>query len=115
MEDAEQALKTRIIFAREELKETKIASKQIAYLCGEASRAGVQGQRADLFACEVARANAALNDRPVNGDDLKLAVKLVIAPRSKFMQMDNNEDEMMQMPPPPPPPSMEDDDAERDE
>ena len=115
MEDAEQALKTRIIFAREELKETKIASKQIEYLCGEASRAGVQGQRADLFACEVARANAALNDRPVNGDDLKLAVKLVIAPRSKFMQMDNNEDEMMQMPPPPPPPSMEDDDAERDE
>jgi magnesium chelatase subunit D len=107
MEDGEQALKTRIIFAREELKETKIAPKQIAYLCGEASRAGVQGQRADLFAVEVARANAALNDRPVNSDDLKLAVKLVIAPRSKYMQMDNNEDEMMQMPPPPPPPSME--------
>jgi len=114
MSDSEQALKTRIIFAREELKETKIAKKQIAYLCGEAARAGVQGSRADLFACEVARANAALNDRPVNGDDLKLAVKLVIAPRSKFMQMDNNEDEMMQMPPPPPPPSMNDD-AEQDE
>mmetsp|Transcript_69814 Transcript_69814/g.102307 ORF Transcript_69814/g.102307 Transcript_69814/m.102307 type:complete len:791 (+) Transcript_69814:24-2396(+) len=114
MEDNEQALKTRIIFAREELRDTKIATKQVAYLCGEASRAGVQGQRADLFACEVARANAALNDRPVNGDDLKLAVKLVIAPRSKFMQMDNNEDEMLQMPPPPPPPSMEDD-AEKDE
>lgn len=115
MEDNEMALKTRIIFAREELSETKIATKQVAYLCGEASRAGVQGQRADLFACEVARANAALNSRPVNGDDLKLAVKLVIAPRSKFMQMDdNNEDEMMQMPPPPPPPSMEDD-AEQDE
>ena len=102
------------IFAREELRDTKIATKQVAYLCGEASRAGVQGQRADLFACEVARANAALNDRPVNGDDLKLAVKLVIAPRSKFMQMDNNEDEMLQMPPPPPPPSVEDD-AEKDE
>jgi len=114
MEDSEQALKTRIIFAREELKETKIASKQINYLCSEASRAGVQGQRADLFACEVAKANAALNDRPVNSDDLKLAVKLVIAPRSKYMQMDNNEDEMMQMPPPPPPPSMNDD-AETDE
>jgi len=114
MQDSEQALKTRIIFAREELSETKIASKQINYLCSEASRAGVQGQRADLFACEVARANAALNDRPVNSDDLKLAVKLVIAPRSKYMQMDNNEDEMMQMPPPPPPPSMNDD-AEQDE
>lgn len=114
MEDSEQALKTRIIFAREELAETKIATKQVAYLCGESSRAGVQGQRADLFACEVARANAALNSRPVNADDLKLAVKLVIAPRSKFMQMDNNEDEMMQMPPPPPPPSMNDD-AETDE
>jgi len=117
MLDNEQALKTRILFAREELETTKIASKQIGYLCGEASRAGVQGHRAELFACEVARAHAALNDRPVNSDDLKLAVKLVIAPRSKYMMDPEMDDDMMQMPPPPPPPQdrQEDDEADVDE
>jgi len=104
MLDQEQALKTRILFAREELRTTGISRKQLEYLCGESARAGVQGHRAELFACEVARAHAALNDRPVNADDLKLAVKLVIAPRSKFMMDPEMDDEMMQMPPPPPPP-----------
>jgi len=115
MLENEQALKTQILFAREELKDTKIATKQIEYLCNEASRAGVQGHRAEIFACEVARANAALADRPVNADDLKLAVKLVIAPRAKFMQQPEEMEQMMQPPPPPPPQDKEKTDEEVDE
>jgi len=114
MLDQEQALKTRILFAREELMTTKVSRKQVEYLCGEASRAGVQGHRAELFACEVARAHAALNDRPVNADDLKLAVKLVIAPRSKYMMDPEMDDEMMQMPPPPPPPQDRQEETDED-
>lgn len=36
----------------------KLSTEQIKYLCEEASRAGTQGQRAEIFACEVARASA---------------------------------------------------------
>lgn len=115
MTELEDGLKTQILFAREELKENKLSTKQIEYLCGEASRAGVQGHRAEIFACEVARANAALNSRPPNADDLKLAVKLVIAPRSKFFQDPDMMEEMMQQQPPPPPPPQDQMEQEEDE
>lgn len=36
----------------------RLSTEQIKYLCEEASRAGTQGQRAEIFACEVARASA---------------------------------------------------------
>jgi Mg-chelatase subunit ChlI len=42
VDDSEDALRTRILFAREELEETKISRKQIEYICNEAARAGVQ-------------------------------------------------------------------------
>jgi len=86
----DDALRTRILFSREFLKsESKISEAQLTYLCEEASRAGCQGQRAEIFAAEVAKAAAALEERPVSAEDLKLAVKLVITPRSSYV---TNED-----------------------
>jgi len=107
LEDAianEEDLKTAIVFAREYLRDLKLAPSQLQYLCEEAIRAGCQGHRAEIFAVEVARASAALEGRQVTADDLKLAVKLAIAPRGTFIQTPMDPDEMMQPPPPPPPP-----------
>ena len=111
LEDAisnEEDLKTALVFAREYLKDLKIAPSQMQYLCEEAIRAGCQGHRAEIFATEVARAAAALEGRQVTSDDLRLAVKLAIAPRGTFIQTPMDEDEMMPPPPPPPPPPMDD-------
>jgi len=103
----EDDLKTAIIFAREYLKDIKIAPSQILYLCEEAIRAGCQGHRAELYAAEVARASAALEGRQVTSDDLRTAVKLAIAPRGTFINNPDMMDQMMPPPPPPPPPTMD--------
>ena len=113
----EDDLKTAIIFAREYIKDLKIAPSQIQYLCEEAIRAGCQGHRAEIFACEVARASAALEGRQVNSEDLRLAVKLAIAPRGTFINepMDDNEMIPPPPPPPPPPPQMDEENQDQDE
>lgn len=98
----EDQLKASIVFAREYIKETKVSTDQLKYLCEEAIRGGCQGHRAEITAARVALASAALEDAPVRADDLRLAVKLAIFPRSRFAQ-DLPQEEMM--PPPPPPPS----------
>lgn len=103
-EEQEDNLKTAIVFAREYIKDLKLAESQIKYLCEEAIRAGCQGHRAEIFAVEVAKAAAALEGRQVTSEDLRLAVKLAIAPRGTFIQTPMDEDEMMPPPPPPPPP-----------
>jgi len=100
----EDDLKTAIVFAREYIKDLKLAPSQVQYLCEEAIRAGCQGHRAEIFAVEVARASAALEGRQVTSDDLRLAVKLAIAPRGTFINTPMDEDDMMPPPPPPPPP-----------
>jgi len=113
----EDDLKTAIVFAREYIKDLKVAPSQIQYLCEEAIRAGCQGHRAEIFACEVARAAAALEGRQVNSEDLRLAVKLAIAPRGTYINTPMDDDEMMPPPPPPPPPPQMDEqqDNDRDE
>lgn len=98
--EKEEQLKAAIVFAREYIKNTKISSEQLKYLCEEAIRGGCAGHRAEIAAARVALASAALEDAPVRADDLRLAVKLAIFPRSRFR--DQNPEEMM--PPPPPPP-----------
>jgi magnesium chelatase subunit D len=110
----EDDLKTAIIFAREFIKDLTIAPSQMQYLCEEAIRAGCQGHRAEIFAVEVARASAALEGRQVNSDDLKLAVRLAIAPRGTFINTPMDEDDMLPPPPPPPPPPPQMDDQDQD-
>jgi len=119
-QETSESMQTSITFAREYLKNMPIAGEQIKYLVETSIRAGVQGNRGELFAAEVARASAALNgaDR-VSAEDLKLAVKLCIAPRGTEIQAPPQEDEMMppEQPPPPPPPQeqQQEEDAEEEE
>jgi magnesium chelatase subunit D len=110
---------TSIVLAREYIKEVTISSEQVSYLVTEATRSMAQGHRAELFACEVAKAAAAIESRDAVGSaDLKLAVRLAILPRSLVMMNDQMDNENMPPPPPPPPPpqdQLDEDDKDTDD
>ena len=82
---------------------TKISTDQLRYLCEESIRGGCEGHRAEIAAARIALASAALEDSQVRADDLRLAVKLAIVPRSLFQPRQQDEDDEL-IPPPPPPP-----------
>lgn len=110
VEVEEQALRTRVEMARMRLDKVQITTSQIQYLCEEATGAGCEGQRAEIFATEISKASAALDGRSsVSKDDLQKAVVLAIFPRATLYpgdiveSGDSNDTSNASSPPPPPP------------
>ena len=82
----EQRLRTNVEIARTLLPNITMTQSQIQYLCEEASKGECEGQRAEIFATEIAKSSAALDGRTkVNAEDLQKAVILAIIPRANVM------------------------------
>ncbi|MEN9788742.1 MAG: hypothetical protein RLZZ473_806 [Pseudomonadota bacterium] len=86
--------------ARTSLDAVELTAEQQQELCATAVALGVQGHRADLFACLAARASAALALRDsVQREDLEVAVRLVLLPRAT--RHPTQESPPSESPPPP--------------
>ncbi len=71
-----------VAFARRILHQVTISEKYLKELCGVATRTGVEGNRAEIFAVRCAKADAALHRRTmVTQGDVDLAIRLIYVPR----------------------------------
>jgi magnesium chelatase subunit D len=88
-ESEEQRLRTKVEMARAILPNVTMTTSQIQYLCEEAARGECEGQRAEIFAAEIAKSSAALDGRTdVVASDLQKAVILAIIPRATILPGD---------------------------
>lgn len=88
----EERLRDSVANAQKLLPKVEINHAQMVYLCQEATRARCEGQRAEIFATEIAKTNAALDGRThIEAKDLELGVLLAIAPRSHFSEEQSDE------------------------
>jgi len=78
--------------ARERLRNISISREQVAYLCTQASRGHCEGHNGEIAAARIAIASAARRGGRVRSDDLRLAVKMAITPRS--VMIEENEEEL---------------------
>lgn len=91
----EESLRDQILKAQDLLPSVTISADQLLYLCEEATRAGCEGQRAEIFAASVAKASAAFAGRQnVVAEDLQTAVLLTILPRALFVEVPISEEEL---------------------
>lgn len=87
-------IKSVIENARAQLPRVRVSKDQVRQIALVAMRLGVEGNRADGFALQAARANAALAGRDaVNEDDLIAAIQLVLAPRATTLPLAREETE----------------------
>ena len=101
-ESEEQKLRTQVEIARGIMQNVNMTKSQIQYLCEEATRGGCEGQRAEIFATEIAKSSAALDGRTaVNAEDLQKAVILAILPRATIIPSELESGDMAPEPPPP--------------
>lgn len=83
--DEDSKLRMMITSARNNVPTVEISTDQVLYICKEASRAGCEGQRGEIFATEIAKTCAAIDGRRnVNAADLQTAVRLALLHRSKY-------------------------------
>ena len=94
-EKEEESLRDQISKAQDLLPAVTISTDQMLYLCEEATRAGCEGQRAEIFAASAPRASAAFaGRRNVVAEDLQTAVLLTILPRALFVEAPISEEEL---------------------
>jgi magnesium chelatase subunit D len=113
---AEADMAADVLAARGRVAEVQVPDKIIDALCAAALALGVGSARAAWLALRLARASAALRDRPLaDADDAALAARLVLAPRATKRPPSEEEPAEDTPEPPAPPPDPPEGDNEQDQ
>jgi magnesium chelatase subunit D len=100
VQEEETLLREKIVVARKILPQVQIYHDQLLYLCEEATLAGCEGHRGEIFATEIAKASAAFDGRQaVNAQDLQLGALMALVPRGKYAKV-TPDDQPMEEPNP---------------